>query len=238
MSSGGPALSRRGFLAAGAVSAGCVAVGGGGVLARQVDAVYVRPPGCAGEDDLVARCDRCQRCVQACPYSIVHALPLTENFIAHSTPTLDFKTGYCDYCMKCVDACPTGALRYGVPSERNLGVAKVISDVCVAWAWTGCTVCKDVCPVEGAITMDAHGRPVIDEGLCDGCGLCEKECPSASLRSYEASALPRGVYVVPRESAAAATPGAITAQAYVEGARVRARGGREGGLQTQGGGHE
>lgn len=213
-------ISRRDFVAAGAVCTAAIGLGGAGVLAAQADAVFVRPPGCMSEDDLLSRCNRCQRCVQVCPYSIVQPVSLKDGFIGWGTPELNFKTGYCDYCMKCVEVCPTGALTMDAPSADNLGVAKVISDVCVAWDWTGCTVCEDKCPVEGAITMDEHGRPVVDEVLCDGCGLCENACPSASLRAYDAGALGRGIFVVPRSSVIAAIPGAVTAEQYLAGCRT------------------
>lgn len=215
-------ISRRGFVAAGAVAAATVGVGGAGVLAKQANAVYLRPPGAVSEDDLLSRCNRCQKCVQACPYSIVQPLPLMETFMAVGTPALDFKTGYCDFCMKCVDVCPTGALRYEAPTADDIGVAKVISDACVAWEWAGCTVCVDECPVEGAIVLDEHGRPIVDENLCDGCGRCEQVCPASSLRAYDTSALERGIYVVPRTCAAAQMEGALSSAEFSAGRAVRA----------------
>ena len=165
-------ISRRGFLAAGAVGAAMVGVGWFGAVSRQADAAFVRPPGAESNAQLVAACDRCGRCLQACPYGIVTPVPLAENLVAYGTPTLAFDHGCCDFCMQCVDACPTGALAYGGPRERDLGVAVVVKDACVAWDWAGCTVCKDECPVEGAITLDDHDRPVVHPEYCDGCGKC------------------------------------------------------------------
>ena len=204
-------MNRRQFVMAGA--AGAVLVGAGGLAAFARDAAqaaYLRPPGAEDEAHLLARCDRCQRCVQACPYDLVQPRPLTWDFPAVGTPELIYKDGYCDFCMKCVEACPTGALSWDAPSAANIGVAKVVSDACVAWDWGGCTVCTDRCPVEGAITLDDRGRPHVDEVLCDGCGLCEMVCPAPSLRAYDASTAEKGIYVVSRQSAAAAMPGALT----------------------------
>ena len=63
--------------------------------------------------------------------------------------------------------------------------------------------------------------------LCDGCGLCELECPAPSLRAYNAAAAEKGIYVLNRASQAAALPGAITSQQYEAGKNVRAKeGGR------------
>ena len=217
-------ISRRGFLAAGVASAAMVGLGTAGTaIAKQSEKVYLRPPGCESEESMFSLCNRCQRCVMACPYGIIQPLSLQANFLAQSTPVMNFKNGYCDYCNKCMEVCPTGALKLDVPTSDNLGVAKVISDVCVAWDWMGCTVCKDVCPVEGAITLDENHRPVIDETLCDGCGLCEQKCPASSLRAYSASKLPRGIYVVPRSSQAAEIAGTLTSDEYISTATLQAK---------------
>lgn len=50
-------ISRRGFLAAGAVGAAMVGVGGFGAVSRQADAAFVRPPGAESNAQLVAACD-------------------------------------------------------------------------------------------------------------------------------------------------------------------------------------
>ena len=214
-------ISRRGFLAAGAVGATLVGVGGFGAVTRQADAAYVRPPGAASNAELVAACNRCQRCLQACPYGIVTPVPLAENLVGYGTPTLSFRDGHCDFCMKCTEACPTGALSFGGPRERDMGIAVVVKDACVAWDWAGCTVCIDECPVEGAITRDDHDRPVVHADLCDGCGKCEQVCPSASLRAYDASVADRGIVVVSRASEAARADGALSS-ADVQAARTKA----------------
>lgn len=225
-------LSRRQFCIAGGAAAGLVATGALGHFAReQASAVCLRPPGATSERDLLSKCDRCERCVQACPYDLVQPRPLSLDFPTVGTPELIFKSGYCDFCMKCIEVCPTGALRMDAPSANDIGVAKIISDACVAWDWSGCTICADVCPVEGAITLDERGRPHVDESLCDGCGLCQTECPAASLRAYNASATEKGIYVVSRESEAAHMPGAITSEQFVSMCNVRsnANDGGEGG---------
>ncbi len=230
-------LTRRQLVAAGAVGAVLAGAGGLGLWARgTAQAAYLRPPGAQDEAHLLARCDRCQRCVQACPYDLVQPRPLTLDFPTVGTPELLFKNGYCDFCMKCVEACPTGALSADAPTADDIGVAKVISDACVAWDWGGCTVCVDRCPVDSAITLDEHGRPHVDEGLCDGCGLCEMVCPAPSLRAYNAATAEKGIYVVSRQSEAAALPGALTS-AELEAARtVLAAGGSH--ATEKGGRHE
>lgn len=220
-------MSRRQFCIAGGAAAVVAAAGGAGFLAwESAEAVYLRPPGAQSESDLLAKCDRCQRCVQICPYGLVQPRPLSLDFPTTGTPELIFKDGYCDFCMKCMEVCPTGALSLQAPTSRNIGTAKVISDACVAWDWQGCTICADECPVEGAITLDDRGRPHVDESLCDGCGLCEQVCPAPSLRAYNSASAEKGIYVVSRDSAAAAAKGAITTDQFLAGRYRRSEGGR------------
>ncbi len=218
--------SRRQFCIAGGaaiVLAGTAALGQ--MTHQQADAVYVRPPGAESEASLLAKCDRCERCVQACPYDLVQPRPLSFDIPTVGTPEIVYKAGFCDFCMECVRVCPTGALSWDAPTVSDIGTAKVIKDACVAWAWEGCRVCVDVCPVEGALTLDERGRPQVNETLCNGCGLCELECPAPSLRAYDAAAAEKGIYVVSRESAAAAQPGALTTEQFETGRFVRAEGG-------------
>lgn len=209
-----PDMTRRQFCAAGGTAVVLAGLAGGGNFQNAQGHVYLRPPGAESETHLLARCDRCQRCVQSCPYNLVQPQPLSWDFPTVGTPELLFREGYCDFCMKCVEVCPTGALSADAPTADNIGVAKVVSDACVAWDWGGCTVCADECPVENALVIDERGRPQVDEKLCNGCGLCEFACPAPSLRSYDASTVAKGIYVVSRASAAAARPGALTSQEY------------------------
>ena len=191
-------ISRRGFFAVGVVGAATVGLGGFGAVTRQADLAFVRPPGAESNAQVVAACTRCGRCWQACPYGIVGPVSLADSIVGYGTPTLAFSKGRCDFCMKCTDACPTGALSRGGSRERDLGVAVVVKDACVAWDWAGCTVCKDECPVDGAIELDERDRPVIHADYCDGCGACERACPSASLRAYDAGVATKGIVVVSR----------------------------------------
>lgn len=206
----GPAVSRRAFFGAGVSCAAMIGLGGFGVLSGEKDKAFVRPPGAAGNRELLSACNRCDKCVQACPYGIIQPAPLSHGVATYATPVLDFSLGRCDFCMKCTEACPTEALSADAPGARDVGVAVIVSDACIAWDWSGCTVCFDECPVEGAITIDEYGRPVVHPDYCDGCGTCENKCPSSSLRSYNAQAHDKGIVIVSRASAAAAKGGAVT----------------------------
>lgn len=215
-------ISRRGFLAAGTVGAMLVGLGGWGAVSRQADEAYVRPPGAVSNAGLVSSCNRCGRCMQACPYGIVTPVPLSESFVAYGTPTIVFMNGSCDFCMRCTEVCPTGAITFGGASERDLGVAVVVKDACVAWDWAGCTVCHDICPVQGAITLDEQERPVVHADYCDGCGRCENACPSASLRAYNLHVSDKGIVVVSRASAASQSTNALDSELLAASRKVPA----------------
>lgn len=45
-----------------------------------------------------------------------------------------------------------------------------------------CNPCVDACP-QGAISIgdDINNRPVLDEGKCNGCGICLAHCPGLSI---------------------------------------------------------
>lgn len=174
---------------------------GGGIACTQVDPAEarLRPPGApATEDDFLKLCYRCQKCTMVCETGVIETLSAVEGPRAASTPILNFDESWCNFCGKCYEVCPTGAL---VPSGTDkppiIGVARINKDHCVAWDWTGCTVCSDVCPEE-AIILDDQERPSVDEDACNGCGLCQLECPNAALRSFDREfASVKGIIVEP-----------------------------------------
>lgn len=191
-------LTRRAFLKLvwpAAVVIGSV-VGFGGIvrLIWQKDR-FVRPPGAATEGEFLSLCIKCQRCQQICPMGIITPVTLAENVANAGTPKLNFTLGYCDLCMKCPEVCPTGALQPIEEEMVRLGLAQIDKEKCIAWAWGGCTECYDECPLE-AITLDDMGRPIVNDSICNGCGLCEYICPVSALRRYTGVS-GRGITVVP-----------------------------------------
>lgn len=198
-------LSRRGFLVSAGVFAGLIATGSA-ANALAVDKVVLRPPGSAAESDFLSRCMRCQKCTAVCHARVIQPLSIVESIKGASTPTLDFSRNYCDFCAldnngnpRCAEVCPTGALAPQTGKPFINGIAVVNERSCIAWDWKGCTVCVEECPQE-AIALDELNRPVVDTALCDGCGLCELICPSASLRSYgDERSEAKGIVVVPKE---------------------------------------
>ena len=154
----------------------------------------LRPPGALPEGDFLARCNRCQRCIQVCETRCVFPASFVHGITAVNTPVVSFKDSYCNSCLKCSLTCPTGALEPVTKGTLHIGIALIVEKDCVAWDWIGCTICVDKCPLK-AIYLDEQKRPVVLPEKCNGCGICQHECPSTSLRT---SITGKGVIVVPR----------------------------------------
>lgn len=186
-------FKRRKFLAAGA---GIVVMLGLGLMGAnsKKKTPLLRPPGGQNEDSFLAKCIKCDRCRSACPTSAIGVASIEEGIIEARTPIMKFHIGYCDFCNKCIEACPTQALE---PFDKNtvkIGIA-TLTDTCIALNYGGCTLCYEACEYK-AISLDDQKRPIINPDKCNGCGICEKICPSLVLRSYSGGTM-RGIEVRP-----------------------------------------
>lgn len=137
----------------------------------------------------MARCIKCGKCIEACPYAALHAADALQGSCA-GTPFIDAREQACRLCpdFPCVAACPTGALRdVSDRKDPNMGYAKIEEDVCIAYQGYRCEVCYRICPlIDEAITLDfqdlegdaIHTKfiPTIDPHVCTGCGLCVERC--------------------------------------------------------------
>lgn len=173
-------------------AAGAAAVFAAGVAlaAAPPPLPLLRPPGAASPVDFAARCIRCGRCLEACPYQAIHAAPLNAGREA-STPFVNARAQACRLCVDfpCAAACPTGAL--SVPAERAdaaMGTAVVNEETCLSFQGMRCEVCYRACPlIDEAIRIDYRPRegddihavfaPQVNAEVCPGCGLCEQRCP-------------------------------------------------------------
>lgn len=173
-------------------AAGAAAVFAAGVAlaAAPPPLPLLRPPGAASPVDFAARCIRCGRCLEACPYQAIHAAPLNAGREA-STPFVNARAQACRLCadFPCAAACPTGAL--SVPAERTdaaMGTAVVNEETCLSFQGMRCEVCYRACPlIDEAIRIDYRPRegddihavfaPQVNAEVCPGCGLCEQRCP-------------------------------------------------------------
>ena len=150
----------------------------------------LKPPGAASDDDFVARCISCGKCILACPYVAI----LTATVIhgrAAGTPYIDARRKACQLCedFPCVAACPTGALRdINKRTDVNMGTAVIDEELCVVYNnGNRCEVCYRVCPlIDEAITIEFRDRPgdnihmlfapIVNEDVCVGCGICVERC--------------------------------------------------------------
>ncbi len=190
-------MSRRGFVA----GAGAVVVCAGiGAAARFLpdSANVLRPPGSVDEDEFLARCIHCERCISVCPTDILEPAGIEVGVLQVRTPVVSFEKDCCTFCQKCYEVCPTDAIEPSdpfVPVPGRIGVAEVQPDRCLAYYTRGsCGVCVENCPY-GAVSFNEERLPVVDEDLCNGCGTCERDCPANVLTSFSGGS-DRGIIVV------------------------------------------
>ena len=165
-------------------------VGGQAVyLAAAGKGELLRPPGAQSESDFMARCVKCGKCLEACPYRAVHVAPGNAGAAA-GTPVIDAREQACRLCedFPCVAACPTGALRdVEARADVHMGTAVIEEDLCIALQGMRCAgVLPRVPPHRRGHDHrlpHARGRrhpcgvrARIDREKCVGCGLCVERC--------------------------------------------------------------
>ncbi|WP_296013539.1 4Fe-4S dicluster domain-containing protein [uncultured Adlercreutzia sp.] len=190
-------MSRRTLLIGGAAVAVGAACGVASIpLVAEAD--VLRPPGSLAEEEFMARCIRCERCISVCPTDVLAPMPIEGGLLAVRTPFVTFANDACTFCDECRKVCPTRAIDMVDPYQPALGrigVAEVDAGRCVAFDQAGtCGICVDACPYE-ALSFDEGRRPVVDEAKCNGCGECVKICPANVLTSFSGGSQ-RGINVV------------------------------------------
>lgn len=171
------------------IAAALVAAEGVFSVAANASSTLLRPPGIQSEHDFMARCVKCGKCIEACPYAALHAAGPDQGAAA-GTPCIDAREQACRLCadFPCVAACPTQALRdVAEKHDPHMGYARIDEEVCIAYQGYRCEVCYRICPlIDEAITLDFQSRendsihvkfiPTIDPHVCTGCGLCVERC--------------------------------------------------------------
>jgi len=156
----------------------------------------IRPPGALAEKQFVNSCVRCGNCMKVCITNGLQPVMLESGLEGVWTPQLVPEIGYCEYkCNLCGNVCPTGAIaKLSLDKKINtmLGIAEIDKTKCIAWAEDKeCLVCEEHCPVadkaikivEESVGGKRVGKPVVDERLCIGCGICQNKCPVRPARA-------------------------------------------------------
>lgn len=198
ISASGP--TRRSFIAGGVFTAAMLAVGGVSV-AWANETELLRPPGAQDEESFLGACIRCDRCRSACPQNAISVAHMEDGIINIRTPKMNYKLGACDFCggeFLCAVNCPTQAISFGFdPSKDMIGVAKVDYEECLLYRSNShlCSrQCVSACPYDAVIYDPNDNSLSVNVELCNGCGICEYVCPSASYGTYTSSGK-RGINV-------------------------------------------
>ncbi|WP_062270847.1 4Fe-4S binding protein [Endozoicomonas arenosclerae] len=138
---------------------------------------FPRPPWAMGNNEFLALCNRCNRCIDVCPRRVLRQSDESSSFL-QGLPTLSLEYGSCDFCGLCVEACPTGALSRESGEKRQ--ALALVSDHCQLTYNQSCDFCIDACE-EGAIKLSASNRIEIDPNGCTGCGECSLDCYNKAI---------------------------------------------------------
>ncbi len=177
----------------------------------------IRPPGSVEESDFLAKCIKCDQCINACPTNVLQPATWSQGGLESLwTPVMKFTVGHCQYkCTLCSEVCPTGAIRRITVEEKlgkgkyqeqgpiRLGTAFFDIGRCLPHAMEiPCVVCEEVCPTSPKAIQtkdyqvkDVYGnfvilnKPFMVPDLCIGCGICETECPIKDSRAVYVTAV-------------------------------------------------
>ncbi|MDX9886699.1 ferredoxin-type protein NapF [Thauera sp.] len=164
------ATSRRGFLRIG----------------RRTVEPARRPPWAIDEALFVDRCTRCDRCIETCPTQIL--VRMDGGF-----PGVDFSRGECTFCGDCVSVCEPRALLRGDAAALPWTLVAAIGADCLAVRGVECRVCGEVCPeraIRFRLQLGGVAHPVLDAGVCTGCGACIGPCPARAIAMQSDNNIP------------------------------------------------
>jgi MauM/NapG family ferredoxin protein len=140
---------------------------------------FIYPPGIKSPQAFLENCTQSYHCISVCPYEALQVYREDENDKRFGYPVIAPRNGGCHLCedFPCISACQSQALHMEY-KKRKLGTAVILENKCIAYHQTFCQSCIFNCPYSGeAIYADSQGRPVVNEELCTGCGICTQSCP-------------------------------------------------------------
>lgn len=208
-------LSRRQFIASVGLGIVITPILKTEIFSKINPARVIRPPGAIPENQFLSACIRCGECIKLCPTNGLQPVIFETGVSGLFTPRLQARIGGCErYCNGCGQVCPTGAIRKLSLEEKSyarLGTAVLHKEMCLAWEQDKlCLICDEACPFNAINSrlVEIMGvklvRPIINEELCTGCGICESRCPISGPAAIEV--LPTGEerfltgsYVTPRK---------------------------------------
>ena len=170
---------------------------GFGMWGRKSDKAYadnaiLRPPGAIEEDKFAGRCVRCGNCMRACPSEVIHPDIGQTGIQGFMTPVVSYKKGYClESCNRCTSACPSGALKklpLEIKNRYIIGKAVLSPSLCfLIRGVNDCDICVRSCPFDAVqVYWDEEAYvayPVVDPLKCNGCGACERFCPTGEAKA-------------------------------------------------------
>ena len=135
----------------------------------------VKPPWALEGDAFFKTCDRCSKCITACPENILRVGD-------KGYPEVNFRRGECTFCGECEAVCKPQALYYD--QQKPWHYHAQINSQCLAYKGVMCRTCADCCDAR-AITFQlmvgGFSNPELDAESCTGCGACIAPCPSGAI---------------------------------------------------------
>jgi ferredoxin-type protein NapG len=191
-------MDRRSFFRSAIDKGGKTVVKAVDVSVKKQASHWIRPPFAINELEFLLAGTRCNDCIDACPHDVIFSLSARVGVRAAGTPALDLLNKGCHLCedWACVAACTPNALI--IPNDKTdatdksemaaieteetnnppmpkLARASIDTKACLPYSGPECGACIASCPVDGALTLDMV-KPIIDELLCSGCGMCREAC--------------------------------------------------------------
>jgi len=139
----------------------------------------LRPPWSQAEQLFTELCERCDRCIDACPVKIIRRG-------VGGFPEMNFSRGGCDFCQACARQCPSQAIQLSPSNEFEPWHATAfVSDQCFSARGVVCRSCGEVCEMRAIRFKQAVGGVALIElnsRDCNGCGECVSICPASAIQ--------------------------------------------------------